>query len=106
MFEKHPFEILSVSVDDDPESVRRLVKAFKAPGIHTWDEKGPENPVANLYAVQQYPSWFLIDQKGIIRARDSFGDMLIKTVRGLLGLDSESSVAATSDAPDTAAGNR
>ncbi len=60
------------------------VKAAKLPGTQTWDAKGKENPVANLYNVQSYPTWYLIDAKGVIRSHDPFGKALMPAIESAL----------------------
>lgn len=80
-----PFEILSVSLDDEREGLESVVKAVKFPGIKLWDPKGWENPVSALYNVQSIPAWFLIDAKGVIRARDMFGPALMPAIEKALG---------------------
>ncbi len=79
-----PFEILAVSMDDESSEAKFAVETRKLPGIHTWDEKGWDNPLAKLYNIQNIPGWYLIDAKGRIRARDPFGDDLIPAVERAL----------------------
>ncbi len=78
------FEILAVSCDDERKALTNVVQSLNPPGIHTWHEKGPASPVAQLYNIQGYPTWYLIDPEGVIRARDPFGDALIPAVEGAL----------------------
>ena len=89
------FEILSVSVDATRGPVAPLVKAAKAPGIHTWDEKDGKNPIATLYNARQLPKWFLLDQNGVIRARDTFGAKLIPAIKVALAPAKTDSGGAT-----------
>lgn len=79
-----PFEILAISLDDSREALAQTLKAFKPPGIHTWDEAGRENPVAKRYNVIGLPRWYLIGPDGVIRARDPFGDKLVPAVEAAL----------------------
>ncbi len=79
-----PFVILSVSLDESGDMAKRLVKRMKAPGIHTWDIIDGENPVGLMYNVRQLPTWYLLDQKGIIRMRDPKSDKLVELVEALL----------------------
>lgn len=79
-----PFEILSISVDAERETLDFFLKTRPMPGILTWDEKGEDNPVAELYNVHGLPTWYLIDAEGIIRARDPDSDRLAETVIELL----------------------
>ncbi len=79
-FKDKPFEILAVSCDDDRAALTNMLKLRDPPGIQTWSKKGPANPNAELYNVQGYPTWYLVDAGGVIRARDAFGDALIPAV--------------------------
>ena len=78
-----PFEILAVSLDDAREFLVQIVEQKSIPGIHTWDEQGRDNPIAEMYNAFSLPSWFLLDEKGVIRARDPFGDKLIPAVESI-----------------------
>lgn len=76
-----PFEILAISLDDDRHELVSVIKGARVPGIQTWESNGwDENPVRKLYNVQNMPTWYLIDTKGVIRARDPFGKELISAV--------------------------
>ncbi len=79
-----PFEILAVSLDDERHALTHMLEHMKIPGIHTWDDKGRENPIAERYNVLSLPTWYLIDEKGVIRARDPFGDALIPAAEAIL----------------------
>ena len=79
-----PFEIVSVSVDTEREDLVNFLKSKKPPGLQTWDEKGEDNPVAELYNVHHLPAWFLIDTAGNIRERETDPGRLAQTVEALL----------------------
>ncbi len=80
-----PFEILAIALDDTRAEVLHLLESKNMPGIHTWDEKGPENPIAEQYNVIGLPTWYLLDEKGVIRARDPYGRELIPAVEAIVG---------------------
>lgn len=79
-----PFEILSVSLDDLRELLAHMVEKKKVPGVQTWEKSGRENPIAEMYNAYGLPSWFLLDEKGVIRARDPFDDALIPAIESVL----------------------
>ena len=79
-----PFQILSVCVDDDRGALVEFLERIKFPGIHTWEEQGSANPVAQLYNVQALPTSYLIDHNGVIRARDIDPAQLVATVERIL----------------------
>ena len=64
-----PFALLGVDCKDDRETAR---KAMAREGM-TWpswyDGAADRGPIAERYHVRGYPSIFVIDAKGIIRAR-------------------------------------
>ena len=80
-----PFEILAVSLDDERDDAADAIALRKIPGVHTWDTGGWDgNPVRRRYNVQNVPTWYLIDAKGIIRARDPLGEALIPAAEAAL----------------------
>jgi peroxiredoxin len=83
-FQDRPFVILGVSLDDAREMLEAVVQQRELPGVHTWDESGRDNPIAELYNAQVLPTWYLIDHDGVIRRRDPFGEQLIPAVEELL----------------------
>lgn len=98
--QKKPFEIICVSVDDDRDSVVFAVKERKLPGTHTWD-KGPDNPVTEMYNVRGLPTWYLLDPKGVIRHRDPSHEELVELVTKMFEPEkpSETAPAAPSTPP-------
>ena len=81
---KDKFEILAVSADVDREAIKSLHKAITLPGIQTWDYKGDKYPLVELYNIQGFPTWYLLDANGVIRARDPLGDALIPAIEAAL----------------------
>lgn len=79
-----PFEMLAVSVDRERQALLNALETMHPPGIQTWDLKGADNPVAALYNVQQYPTSFLLDADGVIRARRVPADQLVEMVKAIL----------------------
>ena len=79
-FADRPFEILSVSCDDERATAQRVIRRHQPPGLQTWDAGGRETPVAALYNAQMFPTWYVIDAEGVIRARDPFGEALVPAI--------------------------
>jgi peroxiredoxin len=78
------FAIVGVSLDDDPERVRRFVGSMSMPWIHTSLGAADQNPLANLYNVSSTPTSFLIGRDGRIVARDLVGPPLREAIERLL----------------------
>lgn len=79
----YPFEILNISADDDRTALVFLIERMNLPGIHTWDEKGRDNPVASLYNVRGLPSSYLLDADGVIKMRDVPVSELVQAIESV-----------------------
>ncbi|MFO7769204.1 MAG: TlpA disulfide reductase family protein [bacterium] len=94
-FADRGFGVLGISLDGDPghtaremAEVRRDVAVFMeehdVPWSTTYDGRGWENAVAQLYRVNAIPATFLLDSRGIIRGIDLRGEDLEPAVRELI----------------------
>lgn len=84
--EFHPlgFEIVGVSLDESATDLRRVLTQYEITWPVAFEGNRWNNSIANLYRVYQIPTTYLIDQDGIIRARDLEGDELRKILTELL----------------------
>jgi thiol-disulfide isomerase/thioredoxin len=62
-----PFELVSISVDDEKEQVTKFLEKQPMPWTHWFD--GPEGPVSSKLRVKAFPTLYLIDAKGVIRKK-------------------------------------
>lgn len=70
-FKMYGFEIFSISLDGKKEAwVKAIANDELSWPYHGSDLKGWENSIAQLYGVDVIPSTFLLDENGIIVARD------------------------------------
>ncbi len=77
-----PFELVSISIDDDPQTVRDFWAKEPMPWTHWYN--GPQGPVfADLNACL-FPTIYVIDAKGVIRYKDVRGQLLEQAVNSLL----------------------
>ncbi len=81
---RESFEILSISLDDDVEKVKKLVetKQISWPVLFSgdgWDDKNRVN-----YNLENIPSYWLVDKKGVLRHVGLEGNDLEEAVRTLL----------------------
>jgi len=77
-----PLAIVSVSGDDDVETVNEFLKKHPLPWTQWWN--GPEGGVLDAWNVQAFPMVYLIDAKGIIRYRNIRDNELDKAVETLV----------------------
>lgn len=83
-YHKKGFNIIGVSLDMKKEDWLKAIKDDKLTWTHVSDLQYWNNSVARLYAVNSIPANFLIDDKGIIIARNLRGDALNKKVKEIL----------------------
>ena len=78
------FEILGVAADDKKEQWLKAIKDDKLPWENVSDLKGDKNQVALIYGISAFPTNYLIDEKGIIIAKNLRGEALNKKLAELL----------------------
>jgi thiol-disulfide isomerase/thioredoxin len=62
-----PFALLSVSVDEEKDTLSEFLTKETMPWNHWWD--GAKGPLARKFRVNAFPTLFLIDAKGVIRKK-------------------------------------
>jgi thiol-disulfide isomerase/thioredoxin len=77
-----PFELVSISADDDVDTVRKFVAREKMPWTHWYN--GPEGGIIEEWGVQGFPTIYVLDADGVIRYKDLRGEKLENAVNRLL----------------------
>ena len=83
-FKSKGFEIFAVSLDENKENWLKAIKIDNLNWYHVSDLKGNGNKASLIYEVEGIPDSFLIDENGIIVARDLRGEELSKKLEELL----------------------
>ncbi len=60
-----PFALISVSVDEEKQTLKEFLAETKMPWTHWWN--GEEGGIVEEWNVRFYPSVYVIDAKGVIR---------------------------------------
>lgn len=69
-----PFQLISMSVDNAPDDVIEYIEAEQSMPWVNW-HVGPDNDQINALGIVGYPTYFLVDEKGILRAKSNhFGN--------------------------------
>lgn len=84
-----PFEILSISVDEERIMLENTLEKYNPPGMQAWEPKASENPPSEIYNVHGLPSWYLLDGQGVIRAKNFPPDQLTALLESILKPGSE-----------------
>ena len=83
-FQKKGFDIIGVSLDRQREDWTKAIENDKLTWTNVSDIKSWDSPVAALYAVNTIPTNFLLDENGIIIAKNLHGDDLYNKVKEVL----------------------
>lgn len=78
------FEILGVAADNDKAQWLKAIKDDGLPWENVTDLKGNKNDVVFMYGISAYPTNYLIDENGIIIAKDLRGKKLSDKLAELL----------------------
>jgi peroxiredoxin len=82
-FRGMPFEVIGIDSDKDLETLRRFLAANHVDWTTVLD-RATDGPIATAWRVGDWPSTFLIDETGVIRARNLALDVLEATIAGML----------------------
>jgi peroxiredoxin len=85
-FHKKGFDVLGVSLDKSKEDWVKAIADDKLTWTHVSDLQYWNNAAAKLYAVNSIPANFLIDENGVIIARNLREGDLYNKVKEILGL--------------------
>jgi RNA polymerase sigma factor (sigma-70 family) len=78
-----PFALLSVEIDPDKESLLAAIRDGQVTW-RCWWEPSEDGPIRRRWQVHEFSSTFILDARGIIRARDLEGRALDRVVDELL----------------------
>ena len=79
-FNKDGFEIVSISVDQTKERWLKAIEKNELNWVNLWQENGDKSDPYLIYGINGIPDNFLINESGIIVARNLRGDKLISTI--------------------------
>jgi hypothetical protein len=82
-FAGKPFAILGVNSDPDRDRIREIVKE-KALTWRSWWDGGTDGPIATRWNVRGWPTVYIIDHEGVIRARDPHGEQIDRALAELV----------------------
>ena len=89
-----PFALLGVNSDDSAETLRAAMAREDITWPSFFDGGGTDGPIATRWGVTGWPTIFVLDHEGVIRARDVRGDDLDAAIEKLLPAAREAAAAA------------
>ena len=85
-----PFAIVGVNSDDSPVKLRKAMKENQITWDSFFDGGGTGGPIATQWGVRGWPTIFVLDGHGVIRAKNLRGEALGEKVKELLAeMDAE-----------------
>ncbi|MGC8643134.1 MAG: TlpA family protein disulfide reductase [Isosphaeraceae bacterium] len=79
-----PFALLSVNTDENDSTLKKSIREGEITWRCWWD-RGPDEPITTRWGVENFPTLYLIDQKGVLRQQGYVrGDELDNAVDELL----------------------
>jgi thiol-disulfide isomerase/thioredoxin len=100
------FEVVGISLDDDPQALKDFIAQAEIPWITLFPEeeatRGWENPIARHYGISGIPTVILVNQEGNVVSLEARGPMLGALLAQLLG---PVEGAPPTDAPPAAPAN-
>ena len=77
-YQQSGFEVLGVSIDQNPDAWKQAIQEDQTPWKHVLDQR---SEVAKTFGVSSVPRVFLIDPKGVIVAVNLYGEELDKRLK-------------------------
>lgn len=62
-----PFVLLGVNTDEDRKAIKAVIAKQKLDWRSWWDEGSTEGPIATQWQVANWPTMYVIDDKGVIQ---------------------------------------
>jgi hypothetical protein len=82
--EGKPFALIGVNSDSDREAIKKVVRKEGITWRSFWNGGSHQGPIATAWNVTSWPTIFVLDAKGVIRAADVQEKQLDEAVDKLL----------------------
>jgi hypothetical protein len=82
--ESKPFALIGINSDADREKLKETLKKEQITWRSFWDGGSVSGPISTRWNVHAWPTVYVLDERGIIRAKHLHGASLDKKVEELL----------------------
>ncbi len=79
-----PFALLGVNSDRDRDALKKVLQEEKITWRSFWNGGGTGGPISTAWRVRGWPTIYVLDANGVIRARDVRGEAMDRAVDALL----------------------
>ena len=83
-FKDKPFALIGVNSDRDREKIKQRMKEENITWRSFWNGGGTNGPISTRWNVSGWPTIYVIDHKGVIRAKNVRGPQLEKWIEQLV----------------------
>ena len=83
-FAQRPFALVGVNSDEDLEELRAVVEKQDLSWPSFFDGGSTSGPIATAWGIRGWPTIFVLDAEGVIRAKDLRGEELEAKLEELL----------------------
>lgn len=70
-----PFALVGVNSDRDLDTLKKVVKEKNLTWRSFQNQKGKDGVISEMWAIQGWPTIFILDEKGVIRWKGHGGDI-------------------------------
>ncbi|WCT13393.1 TlpA disulfide reductase family protein [Mucilaginibacter jinjuensis] len=92
-YHEHGLQLLGVSLDTDHDAWQKAVITDRLTWTQVSDQQRFDGPAEKRYQIEEIPSNFIIDPKGVIVGKNLFGKELITFLKRIFLINAESSHA-------------
>jgi hypothetical protein len=82
--ENRPFALIGINSDRDRDELKKVLEEEKITWRSFWNGGSTSGPISNAWRVRGWPTIYVLDANGVIRARDVRGEAMDRAVDALL----------------------
>ena len=83
-FQNRPFAIIGVNSDSDREEIKKVIEKEEITWRSFWNGGSTGGPISTAWRVRGWPTIYVLDANGVIRAREVRGEAMDRAVDALL----------------------
>jgi hypothetical protein len=82
--QNRPFALIGVNSDQNRDALKKVLEEENITWRSFWNGGSTSGPISNAWRVRGWPTIYVLDASGIIRARDVRGEAMDSAVDALL----------------------
>jgi len=82
--ENRPFALIGINSDQDRDALKKVLEMESITWRSFWNGGSTNGPISTAWRVRGWPTIYVLDANGVIRARDVRGEAMDREVDALL----------------------